>query len=306
MRLPTAVIPFKEQRAMKLARAAGVNPMTNWGRGDRVFGVPGRPTGIQVAGLGAYISGDAYGDGMLHSRYGPVGSGGYGPLKGLGYYADAAEYGVLKSNFRDRIRQQPPRSNLGSAGYGVRVARERYGPLLLGAYDQWSPYGETSRTSNRAEWPINIKLGNMSAALSDYINTPGTPGSSTFFLYGLGQDDSFNFTTALSPSDVAMSPDAAVTPSSSPSFWDSLTKVAQSAVQAAPAVLQVINQQNAVSALNAGKITPAQYQMLMTQPTATIALQPSAGLATGLKVGGGTIALLGAGALALLLLRKRR
>lgn len=245
-----AVIPFKEARALTLARAAGVNPQSGFGRGDRVYGIPGKPRGVRVAGMGAYISGDGYGDGRLHSRYGPVGSGGYGPLKGL--------------------------SGLSAHGYGSGVPTQKYGPL---------------------------RLGNMSAALSDYINTPGTPGSSNFFLYGLGQDES-DWWSSSSPSDVAM--DNPVTPSSSPSFWDSLSKIATTAVQAAPAVLQVVNQQNAVSALNAGKITPAQYQMLMQQPTATIALQPSAGLATGLKIGGGTIAALGIGALALILLKKKR
>jgi hypothetical protein len=196
----TNVIPFKQRRSLRLAQAAHVSPQANFGQGNRVFGVPGRPHGVQI-----------------------------------------------------------------------------------------SP---------------NIKLANMVQGLSDYINTPGTPGSSTFYLYGLGQDDSM-IDTGLSPAASAMAPSADVTPSTSPSFMTSLTNLFQTAAQVAPAVLNTVNQANAASLLSQGKITQAQYQQVMSNPTATFALQPSAGFATGLKIGGGTLALLGIGALALLFLKKR-
>jgi hypothetical protein len=158
--------------------------------------------------------------------------------------------------------------------------------------------------------PRGLKLGNMPAELSDYINSPGTPGSSTFFLYGLGQDESDLY--ASEPTDYAsasVSPATDVTSSSSSSFMQSIQSLFSSAADAAktivPAVLQQQRAAQASKQLAAGQITPYQYQQITGQPTATFALAPSAGLATGLKIGGGTFALLGLGALAYLFMRKR-
>ncbi|MGH8744738.1 MAG: hypothetical protein ACREUY_10720 [Burkholderiales bacterium] len=137
--------------------------------------------------------------------------------------------------------------------------------------------------------PGGLKLGNMPAELSDYINTPGTPGSSTFYMYGLGQED--------------------VT-SDSPSFWDSVNSVLKTTAEAAktivPAVLQAQQARAAANALEAGRITPAQYQQVVTQPVATVAIAPSAGMVRGLGISGGVLALVAAGAAAFLLLRRKR
>jgi hypothetical protein len=159
--------------------------------------------------------------------------------------------------------------------------------------------------------PRGLKLGNMPAGLSDYINSPGTPGSSTFYLYGLtglgglGQEDDM-----YAPTDYASSSASDdVSPSTSPSFMQSITSLFGQTVDAAKTIVPAVLQQQRVAAaskqLAAGQITPYQYQQITGQPTATFALTPSAGLATGLKIGGGTIALLGAAALAFLFLRKR-
>lgn len=138
--------------------------------------------------------------------------------------------------------------------------------------------------------PMNrgqMKLGNLPADLSDYINTPGTPGSSTFYLYGLNADDD-------------------VTDSSS--FWDSVTSVVQSAADAAKAIvpvyMQTQQQKAAADALKAGRISAATYQQMTSQPVATVAFAPTPGFATGMGIGG--IALLaGAGFLGYMLLKKR-
>lgn len=146
----------------------------------------------------------------------------------------------------------------------------------------------------------SLRVGNMPAELADYINTPGTPGSSTFYMYGV-DDDMLGYIGQ---------DDTDVTPSTSPSFIQSVQSLFTSAADAAktivPAVLQAQNVKAAQDALRAGQITPYQYTQMTQQPAATVALTPSAGLATGLKIGGGTLALLGAGLLAVLLLRKRR
>jgi hypothetical protein len=155
--------------------------------------------------------------------------------------------------------------------------------------------------------PRGLRLGNMPAELSDYINSPGTPGSSTFFLYGLGQDDS------MIPTDNAsamMAPATDVTTSTSPSFMTSIESLFTTATDAAktivPAVLQQQRASQAQADLTAGKITPAQYNQIVGTPLATFGITPSAGLAQGLKIGGGTLAILGVAALALMFIRKRR
>ena len=136
--------------------------------------------------------------------------------------------------------------------------------------------------------PGGLKLGNMPSDLSDYINTPGTPGSSTFFLYGLGQDE-----------DVV---------SDSPSFWESVNQVLKTTAEAAktivPAVLQAQQQKAASEALAAGRITPYQYQQVASTPVATVAIAPSAGLVRGMGIGG-IVLLAAAGIGAFFLLRRR-
>jgi hypothetical protein len=135
-----------------------------------------------------------------------------------------------------------------------------------------------------------LTLGNMPAELSDYINTPGTPGSSNFFLYGLNDDE-----------DIL---------SESPSFWESVNSVISTAADAAKAIVPVYLQTQqakaAQDALAAGRITPYQYQQIASQPSATIAFAPTAGFARGLGISGGVLALGAAAAAAFFLLRKRR
>jgi hypothetical protein len=168
-----------------------------------------------------------------------------------------------------------------------------------------SYFGKGSRVYGTPGLARGLRLGNMPAVLSDYINSPGTPGSSSFYLYGLAQDDS------MIPTDYASSavdPSTDVTTSSSPSFFTALQQIATSAAEAAktivPAVIQQQNVKNAAAALRAGQITPYQYQQITSQPSATFALAPSAGLATGLKISGATLAVLAAAGL-FLFMRKR-
>ena len=122
-----------------------------------------------------------------------------------------------------------------------------------------APGGGALRTVGKG-----MKLGNLPANLSDYINSPGTPGSSTFYMYGLGDDGTTTGDT--SSSDVT---------TSSPSFASALQSIVQSVSSAVPAVANAVTQltaqKTAQAQLQAGQISATQYaQITGQQPPAAL------------------------------------
>jgi len=148
-------------------------------------------------------------------------------------------------------------------------------------------------------FPAGIKLGNLPSSLSDYINTPGTPGSSTFYMYGLGQDDDFFATDDANASATTQPP----TTSNSPSFASALQSIVGSIASVVPSVVQATTAMTAQKQLAAGQISPTQYAQITgaAPPAGTLPIFSR----TGAGLGVGTIALIGAGILAFFMLKKR-
>jgi hypothetical protein len=134
--------------------------------------------------------------------------------------------------------------------------------------------------------PTRYRLGNV----GDYgINSPGFPGSSTMFMYGMGQE-----------------PDVA--PVTGGFDFSSLIKSGTELVKTAgeqlvPAYLQIKIQQENLARARKGlpPLSPAEYA-----PAMRVQVAPSGEALRVAGMGIGTIALLGAGALAVWAMTRRR
>lgn len=131
----------------------------------------------------------------------------------------------------------------------------------------------------------SLRMGNV----SDYINTPGFPGSSTMFLYGMGQE-----------------PDVA--PQSSGFDWRGLISSGTELVKTATTtVLPAVLQYEAYKAnLERQKQGLAPLPIEQLAPQLRVQVAPDASTLRTAGFGIGTVALLGVGALAVWALTKRR